>query len=106
MLQYSLGIFSIAHGDIKAVTGIKVFHRIASHTGSSGLPLLDLECMALAMNCGSREGNNYVTALSAVIKAYLEERPLAKLEVATVKKPVPPLQNSREVKNTFSGYLN
>ena len=79
ILQFPAGHFSIADGDIEAVTGDKVFYQIGTEGGSSGSPLFNLDCVALAMhNAGSCAATSSqpaairkATALSAVIKAYL-----------------------------------
>ena len=85
ILQYPWGIFSIADGDIEEVNrnGTRLFYRIGTESGSSGSPLLDLDCVALGMhNTGqtgvsSREPNAFrvATALSAIVLAYLGDRP-------------------------------
>ena len=94
ILQFPAGNFSIADGDIEAINGDKVFYQIGTEGGSSGSPLLNLDCVALAMhNAGqvlravSQQAIRRATALSAVIKAYLEERPEVDPEAATAKKP-------------------
>ena len=85
ILQYPLGKFSIADGDIEAVNrnGTRVLYRIGTEPGSSGSPLLDLDCVALAMHNTGQKGISSTdpnaireaTALSAIVRAYLEDRP-------------------------------
>lgn len=83
-LQFPSGTFSIAEGHIKTVNGDKVDYQIGTECVSSGSPLLNLDGVALAMhNAGTGAASSQpagfrratATALSALIKAYLEERP-------------------------------
>ena len=82
ILQYPSGTFSIADGKIEAVNGSKIFYKIGTERGSSGSPLLDLECSALAIHHSGIEGINSsdpnairtATALSAVVREYLNDR--------------------------------
>ena len=85
MLQYFQGKLQIAQGDIGSVQGhnVQVFYQIGTAKGSSGSPLLDLDCNALAMHNGGNPGSTVdnpeiwcrASVLCAVVEAYLLERP-------------------------------
>ena len=82
MLQYPCGKFGIAHGEIDTVSGCDVFYQIGTAPGSSGSPLLDWNCIALAMHRSGEEGSTgkkpelwrKAMALNATIEAYLKEK--------------------------------
>ena len=50
ILQYPNGQFGIAHGNIDNINGNDVFYQIGTAPGSSGSPLLNWDCTALAMH--------------------------------------------------------
>ena len=60
-----------------------VYYKIGTAPGSSGSPLLDLDCNALAMHNGGLPGSTpdnpdilrKASILNAVVEAYLNERP-------------------------------
>ena len=102
ILQFPSGNFSIADGDIEAINGNDVQYQIGTEGGSSGSPLLNLNCVALAMhNAGPGAassqpvGIRQATALSAVVKAYLEERPHVETGEAPAINRAPHLHNSQ-----------
>ena len=82
MLQYPKGKFGIAHGEIDTVSGRVLFYQIGTAPGSSGSPLLDWNCVALAMHTGGEKGSTgdkpelwrKAMALNATIDTYLNER--------------------------------
>ena len=83
MLQYPKGIFSISYGNIESVQGYNVFYQVGTAPGSSGSPLLDPNCNAIAMHKGGQPDSDVekpeiwrrATVLSSVVEAYLVERP-------------------------------
>ena len=50
VLQYPGGVFSIAYGDVDEIIENDVYYQIGTAAGSSGSPLLDWDCVALAMH--------------------------------------------------------
>ena len=78
VIQYPDGKFSIAHGDTDEIIGHDVYYHIVTSDGSSGSPLLDRNCVALAMHrqgdtdsaCDKRK----VRTIIAIVDAYLVER--------------------------------
>ena len=78
ILHYQKGGFGIAHGDIDHKNGNDVFYQIGNAPGSSGSPLLNWGCMALAMHkAGKQETELWrkASALTAIVNAYLEDYP-------------------------------
>lgn len=81
ILQYPDGIFSISLGDIERIIDNYVCYRSGTSFGSSGSPLLTRDCKAIAMHHASNPGaadnqpdvHRWASALSYVVKAYLEE---------------------------------
>ena len=77
IFHFSPESVSISHGGIEEVNGSNVFYQIGTAPRNSGYPLLTGDCEALAMHNAS--GAHSVTirkanSLSAVVKAYLQER--------------------------------
>ena len=93
ILQYPNGKFSIADGDIESINGTQVFYKIGTEPGSSGSPLLDLNCVALAMHnsglnvstCTDPSAIRKATALKAVVSAYLKDKPNIELDSNILK---------------------
>lgn len=82
MLQYPKGKFGISNGEVDTVSGRNVFYQIGTAPGSSGSPILDWNCVALALHrvgeVGSSSENpklwRKVIALNAIIEAYLNDK--------------------------------
>ena len=82
VLQYPEGKFSIATGDIDGISGNDVYYQIGTAAGSSGSPLLDWNCVALAMHkqgdigsaCDNPKVLRKASVIRAVVEAYLHER--------------------------------
>ena len=100
MLQYPEGKYKFAYGDLEQVTETEANYRIGTAPGSSGSPVLNWKAEALAMHKLGEVGDTQnassladrpelsrtATLLSAVVDAYLQERP----QLATLKYvPVP-----------------
>lgn len=83
MLHYSTkDKFAILHGEIETVNGHEVSHQITTSPGSCGSPLLDWNCVALAMHgagkiCATSDGHKTklpkAVSLSAIIEAYFND---------------------------------
>ena len=90
ILQYPKGKFGIAHGDIDHINGNDVFYQIGTAPGSSGSPLLNWDCKALAMHkagvIGATEDRPDIwrkaSALTAIVEAYLEDQANDRLQCA------------------------
>lgn len=82
LLQYPEGQFGISHGEIDHINGYDVFYQSGTAPGSSGSPLLDWNCVALAMHKGGKTGSTAdnpvvwrkASALMAIIDAYMNEQ--------------------------------
>lgn len=82
ILQYPNGKFGIAHGEIDHMNGHDVFYQIATAPGSSGSPLLDWNCNALAMHkagaIGATEEKPDIyrkaSSMAAIIDAYFKDQ--------------------------------
>ena len=78
ILKYSWETFIIADGYIETVKEPKVFYKIGTEIGSSGSPLLDIDCSALAIHKNitrtDPEAIQKAMALSAVVHEYLEDK--------------------------------
>ena len=91
ILQYPKGKFGIAHGDIDHIIGNDVFYQIGTAPGSSGSPLLNWDCKALAMHKAGERVNGAedrqdlwrkASALTAIVEAYLEDQANDRLQCA------------------------
>lgn len=93
ILQYPLGILSIAHGEIEELSGADVFYRMGTADGSSGSPLLKWDCVAIAMHNSGTEGatgqqpasRRKAIVLEAVINAYLTDESEMQKEILSLK---------------------
>ena len=82
VLQYPGGKFSIAYGDVDRIIENDVYYQIGTAAGSSGSPLLDWDCVALAMHkqgdtgsaCHNPKVRRKGSVIRAVVEAYLHER--------------------------------
>ena len=99
ILQFPLGEYKIADGDIEKIEGDHVLYQIGTEARSSGSPLLNFDCVALAMHnagLGVASSNpaaiRQATVLSAVVEAYLDKRPDAEPDAATATKRPAPMQ--------------
>lgn len=91
MLQYPNGRFSIAHGEIDTISasGRDAFYQIGTAPGSSGSPLLDWNCVALAMHRAGNAGSTgekpdiwrKAIASSAIIEVYFNEKSIETLYI-------------------------
>lgn len=81
-LQYSRDKINISVKYVESVEESKVFYKIGTECRISGSPLLNWDCVALAMH-NAIKGTTSIkpiaiceaTALHAIVEAYLEERP-------------------------------
>ena len=91
ILQYPKGRFGIAPGVIDHINGNDVYYQIGTAPGSSGSPLLNWDCTALAMHkAGERVDGSQdrpdvwrkASALTAIVEAYLEHQANDRLQCA------------------------
>ena len=91
ILQYPKGRFGIAHGIINHINGNDVFYQIGTAPGSSGSPLLNWNCKALAMHkavvIGATEEKSELwrkaSSLTAIVAAYLKDQTNDRLQCAS-----------------------
>lgn len=82
ILQYPKGEFCIAYGKIDHINGRYVYYKVGTAPGSSGSPLVNINCEPLAMhNAGlpGSKGENpdilrQATALNHIVEAFLQEK--------------------------------
>ncbi len=86
--QYPGGNFKFSYGNIEEVQrDIQVAYRMGTSCGSSGSPLLNVKCEALAMHKAGEVGVNnentemqpelrrYASSLTAIMNEYIKEHP-------------------------------
>ena len=81
LVQYPTGKLSIAHGDIERLESNDVFYRMGTESGSSGAPLLTLDCVAIGIHKAASEGSKTyqpnldrkATSLIAILNVFLRE---------------------------------
>ena len=93
ILKYTFGKLHIEQGEIKELSETDVIYRMGTSPGSSGSPVLTLDCLALAVHSDVASGVMFyqpasvhkATSLRNIVKAFLEEKTQNNQELIILK---------------------
>ena len=100
ILKYTFGKLHIEQGEIKELSETDMIYRMGTSPGSSGSPVLTLDCLALAMHSDVASGVMFyqptsvhkATSIRTIVKTFLEDKTqndheliILKLQLTTLK---------------------